>query len=43
MAPWMKLSISMSSGMWARISLISSRESSLAETTRLAPSPYQNR
>jgi hypothetical protein len=42
-APWMKLSISISSGIFSRISRISFKESSLADTTRFAPSPYQNR
>ena len=41
MAPWIKLSISMSSGMFSRISRISFNESSLAVTTRFAPRPYQ--
>ena len=43
MAPWIKLSISISSGICARISLISSRDSSLADTTRFAPSSCQNK
>ena len=42
-APWMKLSISMSSGICSRISLISFKDNSLAETTRFAPSSCQKR
>ena len=36
-APWIKHSISVSLGMFARIVFISSSESSLARTTRFTP------
>ena len=41
MAPWMNDSISISSGICSRISFISRRESSRAETTLFAPCLYQ--
>ena len=43
MAPWTKASISSSLGVLARMVRISSRESSRARMTRLAPSSYQAR
>ena len=43
MEPWTKLSISISSGIRSRMARISARLSSLADTTRLAPSSHQNR
>ena len=42
-APWMKLSISISSGICSRISRISFKDSSRAVTTRFAPCLYQKR
>ena len=42
-APCTKVSISISAGMRSRISRISASESSLAVTTRLAPSSRQKR
>ena len=41
MAPWQKVSISSSFGVFARMVRISSRLSSRASTTREAPKSYQ--